>query len=447
MSELLEVAERVVAQARPGEQLEAYVSRSRDTEIVAFSGDIESLSSADSEGIGIRVIVDHREGFAYAGSLDEESIADALADARDNASFGTPDEFLGVAEPDGVAAVPFDPWSDEVATFPTERKVELAIELEKRVRAGDPRIKQVEAAEYGDGLLQAAIANTAGIAVDYRRTGCHLVVQAIAAEGDDNHGGVGYSVGRGPSELVLEPAADDAIRRATGLLGATKPPSAKGVTVVLDQRVTQSLLGILSSTLNGEAVLKKRSLFADRVGEDVAVSGFTLVDDPTNPVAYGAAQYDSEGLACRRNVLIDNGVLQGFLYNTYAARRAGVKSTASAARGFKGTPGISVRALAVDPGAPSQDEILRQVGTGYVIESVQGLHSGVNPISGDFSVGATGWLVEDGQRGAPIREFTIASTIQRMLKSIVAIGNDLEWLPGAVAGITIAIGDMSLSGS
>jgi len=180
----------------------------------------------------------------------------------------------------------------------------------------------------------------------------------------------------------------------------------------------------------------------------VSVPELTLVDDPTDPDAYSASRYDAEGLASRRNVLVESGVLQGFLYNTYAARRAGTTSTASAVRaGFKSGPGVGARALSVVPGSKSPDEILHSIGSGLLVQSISGVHSGVNPVSGDFSVGAEGMLFKDGVLSEPVREITIASTLQRMLLGIVAIGSDLERLPSTAAGLTIAIDDVSMSGA
>lgn len=453
MAELAALAARVVGWARGGEQVEAYAAHSRDTEVEVYQGDIETLSSAETDGVGIRVVLPGpdgaRQGFAYTGNLDDDALRATLDEARDNAEFGTPDPALGLAEPDGVAAAVLDLYRDGLGAFPTERKVELALELEKRVRAGDPRIRSLRSASYGDGWLEVAIASTAGIAVQYRRTACSLVAFAIAGDADDTQTGFGYSVGRSPDELDLEKAATMAVERATRLLGATKPASQR-VTVVLDPYVTTTLLSILGGTLNAESVLKGRSLFADRVGESVAVPSFTLTDDPVNPDAFGAAPYDAEGLATRRLSLIDGGVLQGFVHNSVTARRMGngARSTGSAVRGgFKGTPGVGCRALSLVPGTQTPEEVLRSVGSGVLVQSISGVHSGVNTISGDFSVGAEGLMVRDGVLAEPVREFTIASTIQRMLQEVVAIGNDLEWLPGGSAGLTLAIDGVSLSGS
>jgi PmbA protein len=323
----------------------------------------------------------------------------------------------------------------------------MAIELEQRVRAGDPRIRQVESANYGDASVEAAIASTTGITATTRRTACHLSAYAIAGEGSDTQTGGGYSVGREPDELDLEDAAADAVDRATRLLGATKARSTH-LTVVFDPRVTTVLLGVISSALSGEAVLKGRSLFADRLGEEVGASVLTLIDDPTDARAYGAATHDAEGLACRRNVLVENGILARFLYDTYAGRRASTPSTGSAVRGgFKTAPGVGCRALSLVPGTASQEEILASVDHGLLVQWVTGVHSGVNPISGDFSVGAEGLMIRDGALAEPVREVTIASTIQRMLAQVVAVGGDLEWLPGIAAGLTLAIGEVSLSGA
>jgi PmbA protein len=444
---LLELATRVAGWARDGEQVEAYVARGRDTEIEVFGGEVESLSSAESAGIGIRVVVGSRQGFAYAGSLDLEVVEETLAEARDNAGFASPDEWVGLAVPDGVDPVALDLWRDELADYPTADKVARALELERAVRAGDPRIRQVESAAWGDSSLESAVASSTGVAVTSRRTACYLSAYAAAGDGDDTQTGGGYSVGRSPGDLDVERAAADAVERSTRLLGATKPPSAH-LTVVLEPRVTASLLGILAGTLNGEAVLKGRSLFAERLGDAVASPLLTLIDDPTDPDAFGAAVHDAEGLATRRNPLIEGGTLRRFLYNTYSARRAGTTSTGSAVRaGFKSAPGTGARALTVLPGPNPPEEIYRAVGDGLLVQAVSGLHSGVNPISGDFSVGAEGVAIRGGELAGPVREVTVASTLQRMLQGIAAVGSDVERLPSSATGVTLAIDDMSMGGT
>lgn len=443
---LLAIVDRVIAQAEPGEQVEAFVSRGGDTEVRVYEGEVEHFVSAQSEGIGIRVISEGRTGFAYAGTLDAAAVAEVLAEARDNVAFGTPDEWAGLADPDGVAVTDQPLWNDALADFPTEHKIGLAKELERLTLAADPRIR-IDDANYADAYGEAAVASTSGIRQWGRENGCFVSVSTLADDGDETQTGFGFSVGREPTLLDLSKAATDGADRATRLLGATKPDS-KRTTVVLDPFVTAQFLSIIASTLNGEAVVKGRSLFKDRLGDEVAPPFVDLIDDPTNPLAYTATDVDGEGLAARRNPLIEAGVLQQFTHNSYSARRAGTVSTGNATRGgFAGTPGVGALALALRPGKRSQEELIGDVADGLLVQSVTGLHSGVNPISGDFSTGAAGLLIRDGAVAEPVREFTIASTLQRMLFDIVEVGGDVDWLPMRAAGVSLVIRDVTMSGA
>jgi PmbA protein len=442
--DLLALATTVAGWANDGEQVEAYVSRSTETSVVVYQGEVETLKSAGTEGVTVRVVVGDRQGISYATVLDETAVKEALEEARDNAAFSSPDEFAGLAEPDRVAPSDTDFWRDDLASFPTEEKIALAIELERMILAGDSRIKAVPQSGWGDIRSESALVSSAGISVTSRRTACTASAYCLA--GEENQTGFGFAIGRTFGDIDIEAAARDAIERGTRLLGAKKGQSTK-LTVVFDPYVTAQVLGILGGTLSGEAVLKGRSLFANRVGEQVAASSITLVDDPTDPRAYGATTYDAEGLACRRNVLIDGGGLQGYLYNSHAARRAGTTSTGSAVRASLAvSPSVGARALSVLPGTQSQAEIISGVDNGLLVQNVHGLHSGVDPVSGDFSVGAEGLRIRNGQLAEPVREITVASTIQRMLLDVQAVGSDLQWLPMAAAGVTLAIPDVSMSG-
>ena len=192
--ELLALAERVAGWARSGEDVEVYVAHGDETEIRAYAGEVESLTAATSAGIGIRVVVDHRLGFAWAGSLDPSVLEETLAEARDNASFATPDDHVQLAVPDGVTARPVDLWDDALAGVPTTRKVELALALEAQARGADPRIRQVDHADYGDGSVEVALVSTTGIRASTRKTSGYLSVGVIAGEGEGSQTGGGFSV-------------------------------------------------------------------------------------------------------------------------------------------------------------------------------------------------------------------------------------------------------------
>jgi PmbA protein len=445
LDDLFAIADRLVARAGDGEQVEVIAAHSRDTEVRVYEGAIESLAVAESQGVGVRVVADHRQGFASAGTFDAAALDEALDDARDNARFAEPDEFVGLAEPDGVEPADLDLWNDELAKASTEDKIDLALALERAVKAGDPRIIGLESAEYADSMATSAVVSSTGARAGGRETVSDLVAYALASDAGETQTGFGFSVGRSPSDLDVDEAAGDAVYRATRLLGATKPPSER-LTVVLDPFVTAQFLAIVGGTLSGDAVLKGRSPFADRVDEEIAARSITFVDDPTEPRAFTAGAHDGEGLATRRNVLIDGGRLTGFVHDSYSGRRSGRASTGSALRSSRSTPVAGCQAITVVPGDQSPADLLATVGDGLLVADVTGLHSGVNPVSGDFSTGADGLRIRHGELADPVREFTIASTLQRMLQDVVAVGNDLTWLPMSAAGLTLVIADVSVSG-
>ncbi len=440
------IADRVVAQARPGEAIEAVVSWGRETEVRAYDGDVEHFVSAESAGVGIRVVEDRRQGLGWVGVLEDEALADCLAAARDNARFSSPDPHAGLAEPDGVVPPDLTLVDERLALVPTEHKIAAAIDLEAAVRAGDPRMVGVESADYADAQVVSAITSTTGIRVAGAESSAYLGAYALAADARGTTTGFGYTVARGFDDLDAAAAARDAVDRSVRLLGADTARSRR-LTVVLDPYVTSQLLGLVAEMLSGEAVLRGRTPFADRVGDSVASPLVTLVDDATDPAAPTASDVDGEGLACRQVELITEGRLRGFLHNAYTARALGARSTGSAQRGsYRGAPSVGPHVISLRPGDTSPEELLAQVGEGLWVHELVGLHSGVNPVSGDLSVGVEGQLLRAGAPAEPVREVTIASTIQRLLDDVVAVGNDLTRFPWEASGVTLAAADVMMSG-
>ncbi len=438
VSSLLEVADRIVGRARADEEVEVVVVAEQGTEVRVYEGEVESLSAADTAGVGVRVLDGGRQGLAWAGTLDPTAVDALLDEARDNLRFASADPHAGLATPDGVPPVELHLLDPGV--------VALAIEVEAATRRADPRISGIESAEYADSVSAAAVVSTTGVRATSAESVCWLSVYPLAGEGDATQTGFGFSLARRPADLDPAAAAADAARRATRMLGAVRPTTGR-TTLVLDPWVTAQVLEVVGSTLSGEAVVRGRSPFADRLGETIASPMITLVDDPTNPDAFSATASDGEGLATRRNVLIDGGVLQMFVHNATSARRAGTVSTGSAVRGsYRSAPGAGCAALALAPGTATQAQLVEQVGDGILIADVAGLHSGVNPVSGDVSVGAEGLAIRGGAVAEPLREFTIATTLQRLLTDVDAVGADLEWLPMGAAGVSLVVRDVMVSG-
>jgi len=444
--DLVKLGRDVLRGARVGEQVEVVLGRSTSTTVKVFGGDVESFTSATSDGAGIRVVRDGRQGFAHCGSLEPDVLAETFHEARDNCAFGEPDEFNGLAEPDGVASVPQDNWSDAVVAMTESARIDTALDLERRTLGLDPRVTSARTTSYHDGWGESAVVSTSGIEVHDRGASCSVSTSPMARADGETQIGWGVNVSLDPADLDLDLVAADAVERAVRLLGATKPPSAR-MTILLEPRLAITLVSLVTGMLGGDVVLKGRSPFADRRGEQIASPLLSFADDPTRSDSIAAEEYDGEGLACRRNDLVAHGVLQGFLQDSYTGRRSGLGSTASAVRGARSLPGVGAHLLVMSPGERSFDELVASIDRGLYVTSFAGLHSGVNAVSGDFSVGADGLLITGGALGAPVREMTIASTLQRLLLDVREVGGDFEWTPGGSGACSLVIDDVSISGT
>jgi PmbA protein len=429
-----------------GEQVEAYAEEGRQTEVSALRGEVEGMTFAESRGLGVRVIRDGRLGYAWAADPTIDEAQETVWRARDNAALAEPDEHNGLPDAEPFTPMP-EIYREDSAAVPADDKVRMALDLERYAVSRDPRVTKVDLAQVGDAVSRAAIASTTGVDVEYARTDAWVVVVTLAVEGDETQTGFSFTITRGLDALSWEPIADEAVDRAVAMLGAAKPATAK-VPVVLDPFAASSFLGVLGSAVNAENVLKGRSLFAEMVGQDVGSSAFTLVDDGRRLDGPGACPFDSEGVPSGRTELFTAGTLNGFLHDTYTARRSGngQRSTGNAKRGgYRSTPGVGTSNFFVDAGELNLDELLAKADGGVLIREVSGVHSGANPISGEFSVGATGLRISGGATGEPLREMTIASTIPEMLKSVAGVGSDLRFF-SSVGTPSILIGEMTLAG-
>ena len=445
MPELADLCRAAVDAARGDEAVEAFADESRHTEVRARGGEVEGLEFSESRGVGVRVIADGRVGFAWAADPSVEEVRSSVDRARENAELAEPDPFNVLPGATAADEIP-ELFREPQADMPLDRKVELALALERRATSMDPRVTRCDDVVYGDAISRVALASTVGVGSSYERTDTWCVVSALASDGDETQTGFSFRIGRELGELAWEEVADEAVQRATSMLGASKPPTAK-VPVVLDPFAGSSFLGVLAGAISAEAVQKGRSLFADRVGDRVGSVAVSLIDDGRLLAGPAAAPFDDEGVPTRRTELITDGVLHGFLHNTYTAARGSTGSTGNAQRGgFRSTPGVGTSNFFLAPGDEPPSALLRRAEGGVLVNSVSGVHSGANPISGTFSVGATGHRIGPGGALAePLREMTIASTIPEMLASIAAVGDDLRFFSSA--GVpTILIAEMTLAG-
>ncbi|MFM7719364.1 MAG: TldD/PmbA family protein [Actinomycetota bacterium] len=444
MPELLDLCDVAVAAALPGESVEAYAEESRRVEAEARGGEVEGLSFAEARGVGVRVISGGRLGYAYAADPSEDEVRRAVEQARVNAGFTTPDEHNVLPAP--AAAAPLGGIFDaDQAALATDRKVALALDIERRATGADPRVRKVDSAGYGDSRSRMAIASTTGVRGGYERTDCWCFVVALAEDGDETQTGFSFRVGRRLGDLDWEGVADEAVARSVRMLGAAKPESAR-VPVVLDPFAGSAFLGVLADALSAESVQKGRSLFAGLEGTRVGSEVVTIVDDGRRLDGPGASPFDDEGVPSGRTELVGAGILRGFLHDAYTAHRGGTASTGNASRaGYRSTPGVGTTNFAVEAGATPLADLLRRAEGGVLIQEVSGVHSGANPISGEFSVGATGLRIRGGALAEPLREMTVASTIPEMLGAISAVGDDLRFF-SSVGVPSLLVGEMTIGG-
>jgi PmbA protein len=435
------------AEAAGATDAEAWAEERQGLEVRVYKEAVESLTDAGGRGVGLRVFVDGRSGYAYGTDLSETGLRALAESAHAGAAAADTDEHGGLPETFGTTAID-GLYSDAMAGWTTERKIELATAVDRAARAPEG-ITQVEQTVYADSYGRAAIANSRGFASEYQASSAWAYSSAFAGAGADLMTGLGVGLARDPGGLDPEAIGAEAADRALALVGARQPESRR-CPVVLDAFVAASFAGFIGAMLSADAVQRGRSLFAGKLGEEVAASELRLADDPTDPDGLASAPFDGEGSPTRRNALIEDGRLATYLYDARTARKDGRETTASASRSsYRSPPSVGTSNLVIDAGDATLDELVSEVGDGLFVTDVAGLHSGVNPVSGTFSVGATGRLIEGGKLGRPVREITIASDLVSMLKAVRRVGSEARWVPfgGSVKAVPLLLEEMSVGGS
>jgi PmbA protein len=446
---LEDAARRAVeaAQAAGASDSDAWAEESTSRRVRVYAGEVESLSDAGGRGVGVRAFAGSRSGYAYGTDLSDEGVAEIARAAREAAELADEDEHeglpgeLGTSEVNGLTSPGFADWS-------TERVVELALAVDRAARAPEG-VTQVENSVYSDARGSVALANSRGFAASYTATQAWAYASAFAGEGADLMTGTGVGMGRDPGALDPDAIGGEAADRALALAGARQPESRR-CPVVLDAFVAASFIGFIGSMLSADAVQRGRSLFAGREGEEVAHPVLRLADDGTDADGPASAPFDGEGSPTGRTGLIEDGRLLGFLYDSRTARRAGRATTGNASRGsYRTPPSVGTSNLIVDPGDLDLAGLVAQAGNGLYVTDVAGLHSGVNPVSGTFSVGASGRLIAGGELASPVREITIANDLVSMLKSVRFVGSEARWVPfgGSVKAPPLLVAEMAVSGS
>jgi len=429
-------------------EAEAYAVRDSGREVRAHGGEVESLTAATRTGVGVRAWIDHRVGYAYGTDLSAAGVAEIATRAAEAARIADPDQFAAPPQPDPPE--PLEGLGDpSVGAWSAARVAELALTVERTALAADERVAGVEQAVYADSAEQVAIASSAGVAGEYESSSCFAYLQALAEGEGARETGLGFGLARGPAGLDPEAIGAEGAGRALAMIGASKPAS-RACPVVLDPTVAASFAGLIGNALGAGAVQRGRSPFGERLGEELASDAFVLHDDGRDPAGPNSAPFDAEGVPRRRTALIEGGRLRSFLYDTYTANRGGERSTGNASRhGYRSLPTVATSNLVVGSGTASEAELLAAAGDGVYVTDVAGLHSGVNPVTGVFSVGASGRAIRGGELAEPVREFTIAGELVAMLGAVRAAGAEARWVPfgGSVKTPPLLVAELAISGS
>jgi PmbA protein len=438
------IAEQLVKRClkKGADAAEVYIETGRNLSLDVRKGDIETVQEAAAAGAGIRVFVQGRMAFASSNDLGEKALDEAAGRAIAFARVTTADENNVLTDDPGVTEVAglYDP---RIAQVPMEEKIELAKRLEK-LALKDPRVTKSDGASYREFEGEVAIANSNGLVKGYKSTGCGVGVSVVAEKGEQKSSGGDSSNRRFYGDL--KPAEEIAAKAAREAYEMLDPRTVKTqrAPVIFHADVSRALLGGILGAVDGERVLQGASFLAKRLGQKIGSELMTIVDDGTREKGMASAPFDGEGVPTGKRVIVDRGVLKGFLYNTAVAKRAGVKSTGNASRGgFESLPGIGPHNFFMAGGTAKYDDIIAATKTGLLVKSVTGY--GINPVNGNFSGGAAGFWIENGKIVYPVQGLTIAGTADEILNGIDLMADDLD-LSLSMAAPTVRIKMLQIGG-
>lgn len=435
------------------DEFEVFSVSSVSTEIEVFESKVESLSFSDSTGIGIRIFKDKSIGYAYTSVLDGRSIGECIEKAVSNSAITKKEEYNYLPKPeeskfkekliDNSAL-----FKEDMLKLDTAKKIALAKRLEKLTKSKDKRIVSINNVTYGDGIYETAILNSTGLYDSYKSTSCFIYVVVISKQDGDTSTGDFFDCGRTLSDMELEKVAKTAANRSVSVLGGRKIKSGR-VDLLLDPVVSSQFIGVIAGSLTADSIQKGKSLFKGKLGQKIFSIDMDVFDDGTLPGGLASKPFDGEGVIKGKTIVFERGYLRTYLYNTYTARKDNTLSTGNAVRSsYQSTPGVGTSNFYVKPSDTGFGKLVAGMDRGFYVMDIIGLHSGVNPISGQMSVGAKGIWIEKGSFKYPVKEVTIAADIMGFCKSIKKVGNDLLFLPwnGYIGSPSMVVGDIMVAG-
>jgi PmbA protein len=409
-------------------------------------GQVETLKESGSRAIGVRVFFGQRAASTYSSDFSAAGIERMLKSALELAKICSEDPHAGIPAAEKLGALSGDLhlYFEDVYSLPGPERIEYARRAEKAALDVDPRLKNSDGGSFDAATGRKVLANSHGFVGEYRRSYCSVAAVPIA---QDENGGMQrdywYAIARSFAKLESpEEVGKEAARRTLRRLGARRVKTAQ-VPVVLDPMVATSMLEHIFEGVNGDSVYRGASFLAGKLGEKIAGTNVTVVDDGTLPGGFGTTPFDGEGIPTRRTVVIEKGILNSYLLNTYTGKKLNLETTGNASRGLAGTPGISPGNYFLQPGSKTPGQIIGDIKDGLYITEFLG--HGANLVTGDYSRGASGMWIVNGELAYPVEEITVAGNLKEIFNNISEIGSDLEFR-GSVASPTIRIDGLTVGG-
>ena len=447
-ADLKSLAQDVVARAMSSgaSAAECVIREGDEFSTLVRLGEVETLKESGSKSIGVRVFNGKRAASTHSSDFTAAGLDRMLKSAIELSKITSEDPFAGIPEASQLGSLSgdLDLYSADVYSLPGEERISYARRAEKAALDFDPRIKNSEGGSFDAATGHKILANSHGFVGEFRRSYCSVAAIPIA---QDDKGGMQrdywFSVARNLERLEsAEHVGKVAAQRTLRRLGARKVKT-QHVPIIFDPLVANSILGHIFEGVNGDSVYRGASFLAGKLGEKIAASQVTVIDDGTMVGGFGTSPFDGEGIPTRRTIVIESGVLKSYVLNTYTAKKLGLETTANASRGLAGTPGIGPGNYFLQPGTRTPQQLIADVKEGLYVTEFLGM--GVNLVTGDYSRGASGIWISGGELTYPVEEITVAGNLKDMFLNISEIANDLEFR-GSVASPTMRIDGLTVGG-
>ena len=426
------------------DEIEILLSAGNSFSVRINEQNIESFNYSDSKGIGVRVVKDEKVGYAYTEKFDEETFKLIVDEAIENAKYTENDDIVIMEKYPENSDSPIV-YSEELEKVDVVDKIQFAKDLEKYAKEADKRVFNVPYAVYADGKSYSRIANSKGLDREDTQNYAYAYLAVLSAEEEDKRMGMDFHITRDFGEFDAKKMAEEGVKKSTDLLNGD-PVESRKYAVVFNNEMMATMLATFSGIFNAKSVQEGRSLLKGKIGQKIANEKVTIVDDGLHPDGFSTSAFDNEGYPTERTILIENGVLKTYLHNTITARKDGIKSTGNGSRGYKGTLNISTSNFVIEAGEHKEADLFTKHHRVIEIVSLQGMHSGANAISGDFSLGAQGFLWENGKRKHSLKPFTVSGNFLQMLSGVEAIADNFKFDMSSNGASSILINELNISG-